>query len=465
MWSVAIGFLIVVAIGLVGWVSVWQQKETFTAQIDQYGKAIASQLAGAASEPVLADDRLALEVMLHKLTEQNTLVGAAILPKGKPALVEGLQPPRAEPPGAEGAYTLGWQWRDAMGGKHEARSYWEPISFGDVTAGTVVITLDADSLAKGLDSALGKTAIATLVLISGALAVAVLLIRRLSRPLRTLASLSGKLESGQPLQMPSSGGQTEIDRIVDVFNRLTDGLQEKQRLESLFRCYLPEPLLENLLQDPAQTSLQTQTLEGSVLFCDISRFTALAEPLPPVEVVDLLNVYFGYITLAARSCGGVVDSFGGDSAMIVFGSGERDSLHALHAVTCALLIREVVGRINEQRVARGEPQVWFRIGVNSGPMAMCNLGGTDRMQHTAIGDTVNVASRLCDLGAPGDIILGGNTAAAEGVAERTQLEKRPTQPLHGRSGRVVSFRVVALAPKHQLQLRQTLDKILPIEGA
>jgi adenylate cyclase len=464
-WSAAIGVLLIVAMGLLGGIAVDRQKQTFMAQMDQFGLAMASQLAGSTGEPLLADDQLALNLQLRQLTEKPGILGAALIGKlGKPLSI-GLQPsPQAltlDPPTQRG---LSWQWYDEAGLRHSARSYWAAIRFANLDAGMALITLDADTLELGLHAALRDIALATLLLIPAAVALGVFLARRLSRPLRTLASISGSLQPGEPVQMPRRPGQAEVDKIVEVYNRLAAGIQEKKQLETLFQRYVPTIFNGGFPIDPGQPSLTAHTVEASVLFCDVTGFTALSEPLPPNDVVKLLNQYFSYITLAAHSCGGVVDSFSGDCAMIVFGASNPDPLHALHAATCALLIRETIARINRCREQHGQRRLWFRIGVNSGPMAQCHLGGNERMQHTVIGDTVNVASRLCGLGDPGEITVGRHTAKNPEVAKRFMLFERPTQPLHGRREQVAPYGVSALDPQHQAQLRQILDRIFPLEN-
>lgn len=464
-WSLLVVLLVALAVGVFGWIAVEQQKRTYTEQTDAFGHDMAAQLAATAGEPLLADDSLSLEVTLHQLAGQRRVLGAAVIGKGKEPLTEGIQPPGPLdiPPNAEAV--LDWQWSAYDQGDKQARSYWAPIRFGGLNAGTALITLDAGTLDKGLRSALWDITLAALLVIPVAMGFGVFLTRRLSRPLRALASIGGSLESDQTLDLPPPGGQTEIDRVVEVFTHLSRGVQEKERLEHLFRRYVPATAAGSLLQGDGQAVLQGTTIEGSVLFGDVTGFTALSEPLPPEEVVELLNEYFGYITVAADSCGGVVDSFSGDGVMIVFGGEKPDPLHALHAATCALLIRETVGRINRRRAGRGEFPVWFRIGVNSGAMAQCNLGGSERMQHTVIGDTVNVAARLCGLGDPGEVVIGERTAEAAEVGERFRLTRMPRQPIQGRNREVVPYLLDALLNDDQTHLLKLLDGVLPTEWA
>lgn len=458
-WSLAVGLLIAVSMGLLGWLALSQQEATFNAQIDEFGQAMASQLAGSAGEPLLAEDHLALQVMLRRITEQGTVLGAAIIGYQDIRVTEGLLPTQM----ISRTTPFDWGWQDLNGTQHLARTYRSHIFFASVTVGEVVVTLDADRLVLGLNAAMWRMALAATVLIPLAVAIGVFLANRLSLPLRTLASVSSSLAPGEAMNLPHRSGQTEIGHVISAFNRLAQGVQDKERLETLFRRYVPARR-SLLLSENDQPLLQAKEVDGSVLFCDVTGFTALSEPLPPTQVVEILNAYFGYIVLAAHSCGGVVDSFSGDCAMVVFGGDEPDTDHALHAATCSVLIREIIRHINLRRGMSGELPVHFRIGVHSGPMAVCELGASERLQPTVIGDTVNVASRLCGLGEPGEIILGASTAEDPQVCERLSMTRLPQQPVHGRRRQVVPYRAEALSERYEARLQSTLERILPIES-
>ncbi len=248
-----------------------------------------------------------------------------------------------------------------------------------------------------------------------------------------------------------------------AFNRLGDQLSEQRRTESLLQRYVPATVTRRVLDEPAPASLHSTSMEGSVLFCDVAGYTALSENLPAREVVALLNEYFGCITAAAHSCGGTVDSFSGDCAIILFGGTGPDPLHALHAATCAVLIQESVHRINRRRLAGGLTAVRFHLGLNSGPIALCNLGGKERMQHTVIGDTVNVASRLCNVAEPGEILVGEESVRQPQVAERLQLKPLPPRRVRGRHRQVACYRIESLATEHERQLQRILEQIITLE--
>ncbi len=460
-WSAAFILLIFGCMSLFGWVAVQQQQDSFSAQIDRLGLAMASQLAAMAGEPLLAEDHLTLSVMLQRLSDQGGVLGAGVQGIGMPAITSGIGPAPSRPVSTTGS--TAWYWQDAAHGTHLARDYGTPIYFGTTRVGDAVVTLDADSLDRGLEPILWKMILAASLLILCAVLLAGLLTRRLVRPLRALATIGGNLEVEVPTPLNTSGGPAEIERIVQVFNRLAVRHEEKQHLENLLHCFVPRHLARSHMQNPAHPVPNALPAVGSVVFSDVCGFTALSEPLPPEQIAELLNDYFLYITSAAHACGGVVDSFIGDCVMVVFAGSETDPLHALHATTCALLIRDTVQRLNTRRVTAGQLRLNFRTGVNTGPVALCNLGGLERMQPTVIGDTVNVAARLCGQGAPGEIIIGECSAAASQVSERFCLTRLDPCQIRGRRQWITPFRVDALAAQHQKQLRDMLERILPLD--
>ncbi len=461
-WSLAVGLLTTLAVVLLGWISVSQQTQAFSKQRDQFGTAMAEQLAGTAGEPVLAEDSLTLSVMVQRLVDNPRVLGAAVLGKTQVAISAGVQPPPHWGTDAAQPARQTWRLTDDRGVSRELLSYHAPILFEDLIAGHALITLDAETLDRGLEGALRKLGVIILLLALVMVTVGILLTRRLFRPLRQLASASSALGRNESTRLPEGQRQDEIGRIMAAFDRLGDQLSEQQRTKSLLQRYVPATVTRHVLDDPAPSDLHSTSIEGSVLFCDVSDYTALSENLPAQEVVARLNEYFSSIAAAAHSCNGTVDSFSGDCAIILFGGTGPDPLHALHAATCAVLIRETVHHINRRRLAGGSTAVRFHLGVNSGPMVLCNLGGEKRMQHTVIGDTVNVASRLCNAAAPGEILVGEESVLQPQVAERLLLTSLPPRRVRGRQRLVASYKIESLTAEHERQLQRILEQIIPL---
>lgn len=137
--------------------------------------------------------------------------------------------------------------------------------------------------------------------------------------------------------------------------------------------------------------------EISVLFCDIRGFTGLSEGLEASEVVALLNDFHGSMVEEIFRYGGTLDKFLGDGLLAWFNAPVRQQDHAVLAVKCALSMLESLERLNRDREASGQAPLRIGIGIHAGKAVVGNIGAKHRKEFTAVGDTVNVASRLENL--------------------------------------------------------------------
>jgi len=147
--------------------------------------------------------------------------------------------------------------------------------------------------------------------------------------------------------------------------------------------------------------------------------------------------------------------------MIVFGIPNYDKLHGIHALTSAVLIQLVAERINARRVAEGENAIPFRIGINSGVMLEGNLGSHERMQYTVVGDTVNVASRLCGLAVPGGVLLTGEAASQPGVDEFVKPSDKGMIKVRGRKSSTLTYEADIDLFRRDTLFSESLDSIFP----
>jgi adenylate cyclase len=164
----------------------------------------------------------------------------------------------------------------------------------------------------------------------------------------------------------------------------------KRRLARAFAYYLPQAEVDRLVRGEAAPELGGETREVTILFADIAGYTSLAERLSPAELVGGLNTYFSRATDIVERRGGFVDKFIGDAVLAVFGAPFKDPDHALHAVQAAL---DLIGGAGDGP-ALGGARIRLRVGVHSGKAVVGNIGGARRFNYTAIGDAVNLASRL-----------------------------------------------------------------------
>jgi adenylate cyclase len=180
--------------------------------------------------------------------------------------------------------------------------------------------------------------------------------------------------------------------------RLTGEERERARLRQMFGRYVSDEVVEKLLASGRRPDLGGEALRVTVLFSDIRNFTTISERLSAHEVVEMLNAYFGRACEPILSQGGTVDKFIGDAVMAVFGSPVPYPDHAVRGVKAALGMAETAKAfrswMNSRFPGRQLPEFAVGIGLHTGEAVIGDIGSPKRMEFTAIGDTVNTASRL-----------------------------------------------------------------------
>ncbi len=218
---------------------------------------------------------------------------------------------------------------------------------------------------------------------------------------------------------------------------------ERQKRSRLERYHSPAVIEEVMRQSTSESEAGISRLkhaEATVLFADIVGFTAFSEKARPEEVAELMEGYFTHAVEAIFSAGGTLDKFIGDCVMAFFGAPMKQPDHARRAVQAAVRIREALDDWNAERLRRDLAPIAVRIGINSGPVVVGDIGSNRRVDYTVLGNTVNVAARLEEAAAPGDIVLGD-------VTQRLLDGAVPVEPLgefqlKGLSRRVVAHRVL-----------------------
>ena len=173
----------------------------------------------------------------------------------------------------------------------------------------------------------------------------------------------------------------------------------------------------------------------------------------------MLNRYFTLITCACSVNHGIVDKYMGDGVMLVFGAPEADRDHAFHAVSCALLIQKLVASENLKREEQGLSPVKLRIGINTGTMLAGNMGSCDRMEYTVVGDTVNLASRLCGITNGEQIVISREMYMRDDVKNRVLAGEYQSIRLRGISKPVNTYQVEQLTADYQEIIDRQFEEI------
>lgn len=459
-WSIYIAALIVGAMGLLGFFLIQQQEAVHRQLADRFSQVIVQQLAATSSEPLMAADALALQVLLQRQAQNPLVVGVTLFDaSGRPLVEAGVAAPGAAAVLAAAGGESSWDWEQEG---LKAVAYLSPVLFQDVTAGYLVVSIDRTPLEQELRRTVRFLAVSAGFMILVGILFATLLAHRLSRPIKRLAEAGAALSESRPPPLARHGD--EIGQVLATFEHLADANRRKVRAEAALSRYVSPEIARQLLADDQEPGPGGRQVSGSVLFCDIVGFTELSEQRQPAEVAELLNAYFGYFALAAQSCGGTVDNFIGDCIMIVFGVTGEDPHHALHALTCGMLIQEMAQHINRARRHARLPIVTLRAGASSGPMLAGNLGGAERMQFTVVGDTVNVAARLCAMADPGGVLLSAAMLDHGFPGAAAHYARLGQAPLRGRREQVDLCAMDVAAVARDLHADRLIDQILSGNG-
>ena len=245
----------------------------------------------------------------------------------------------------------------------------------------------------------------------------------------------------------------ELETLATGFNRMVDGLKERDNLRTTFGKYMTQTVMDHLLAGKVQ--LGGEILEVTVLFTDIRSFTTISEKMDPQSLVGLLNEYFTDMVGIVMGEGGVVDKYIGDAIMAVFGAPVPKPEDPVNAVRAAVRMRQALEKLNVRLVERGIPVLRTGIGIHTGQVVAGNIGSEKRMEYTVIGDSVNLASRL----ESSTKELGVNVLISEDTYQRTKqaIVAKPVREItvKGRKQPVMTYEVLGLVG----------EEPLPSEGA
>jgi len=322
---------------------------------------------------------------------------------------------------------------------------WRELNgFGDKpwVIGTYIDAALASPEVARLEIALGLGLGIVLIAVAAGLWVA----RLIGRPVRELAKAA---ESVRDLDFGAIGptGRShirELDEAADAFNQMLAGLR-------WFETYVPQTLVRRLLTLGDKTQVPSEARVVTVLFTDIQGFTALSERLGAAETAALLNHHFTIVNTAVDQEHGTVDKYIGDSVMAYWGAPVAQPDHAVRACRAVLAIAAALAADNAQRITRGEAPLHMRIGLHTGPVIAGNIGSSGRINYTVVGDTVNTANRLEQLGKElfpdREVCALVSAATVEAAGKGFNFVAAGQHHLRGREGVVTVYQLLASPAK------------------
>lgn len=264
--------------------------------------------------------------------------------------------------------------------------------------GKIVGAVEADIKANDILVQLNKLLMFGLtalgISISVSLALGYFLARGITHSLATLYKCVKRIEEGDLNARVTLKTHDEFNELGIGINDMAKGLQERERLKTGFARYVSHHALEKLLQSESYLKLEGERRKVTLLFSDIRSFTTLSEKLPPEQVVSILNTYFEKMIEVIFRNHGTLDKFLGDGMMVEFGAPIEDARQEINAVSAALEMQRELSKLCDKWEKEGRPRIEMGIGIHTGFAIVGNIGSEIRTEYTAIGDTVNVASRL-----------------------------------------------------------------------
>lgn len=171
--------------------------------------------------------------------------------------------------------------------------------------------------------------------------------------------------------------------------------RKAREVKEMFSSYVSKHVVDRLIKDPSQARVGGDSRVLTILFSDVENYTGFSEKLPPQEVLRILNEYLAEMTNLVMEHEGTLDKFIGDGIMVFWGAPLPQENHAELAVDCALRMRSKMDELRSRWQDAGQAPLALRIGINTGEVIVGNIGVTGKkMEYTAIGDNVNLASRL-----------------------------------------------------------------------
>lgn len=261
-----------------------------------------------------------------------------------------------------------------------------------------------------------------------------------SKPIRSIITELKLLK-----ELKVSEGTMKTSRITEV-DELCRVMESTKRGLKSFQKYIPEAVVEQLISTSTEAKQGATKREITILFTDFEGFTALTERTAPDEIVSMINDYLDSISSAITQYGGTIDKFIGDSVMAFWNAPQPIPNHPEAASLAALEILRSIERLNARRAALGQSTLKIRIGLHTGIAMVGNIGSRDRLNYTAVGDAVNLSSRLEQLNKTHNTQLLVSATTAERLSKDFNLRFIENSTLKGKTKSIGVFELLAHSP-------------------
>ncbi len=444
--------ILLVATTSMGVIMIVHQRSSLESQMRSMAGTLTGEFAQDSKIPLLQKDSLALNLLVQNIGKYKGVRDVYIL-NDKLGIEGHSRLDRVGTEFTERARILGDDFDTSGRGEPPwlvseddgIITFVSPMVFQDTTVGYTVVSFSKAFIServRGAATGVVVLAIVAMILVS---LLSIPLAGRLLRPLFRLFKGTKEIASGNlDYRIPEWGGD-EMGKLISSFNMMAQELKKKEVLKGVFNRYVSPDVADEIMKEPEVIRLGGERRDVTVFFADIRDFTTHSGRMSPEEIVEVLNSYFTLITEVVFGFKGTIDKFIGDAVMGVFGSPIRTDAHLGRGIKAVFAIREVVSMINLLREATGQTPFKIGIGIDSGTVIVGNMGSSTRMEFTAVGPAVNMASRLSSIARADEILV--SSALYESIKEMVVVAPLTDTSIKGIDRPVKLYNIVELKGK------------------
>ena len=421
------------------------QEKRFYEQSINTGTVSLNYFSNNAAIPLIEENELRLNMLIKEVAEVKGLVNALIVNKENVVLAHTDH----KKIGTNYSSFLDLHKKTSMGEitlfnyltKTGIRvlSLSRPVKFNDKLLGYVHVGVSISYIEQTIKDETKTVLWLSAISVTMGILIAILFGLQFSRPITSLVKATYEIGKGNYNYRVNIKRGDEMGILADAFNKMGKELWLKSIVQESFGKYVGTEVLDMILASPEDTWFKGRKSDATVIFTDIRGFTAFSETHEPEKIVEYLNEYFEICAHSIKKYHGFVDKFIGDAVLGVIGVPINKPDHTVLAIMSALDIQEKL-----KLVDTGNPLLSkIGIGIHTGTLVSGNIGSSERMEYTVIGDTVNMASRLNGLAAGGEIII--SQELYDLVKDHIKLEvEHRQQSIKGKSKPVDVYRIIRL---------------------
>jgi adenylate cyclase len=253
-------------------------------------------------------------------------------------------------------------------------------------------------------------AVGSIASLSVILGVIVLVTRSVVVSIKQITGSAERVEKGDYHARLPEDRSDEIGQLKRSFNKMTDGLRQRDLIQQTFGRYVDKKVAAELIRSPEALALGGREKTVTILMADLRGFTPIADKLQPGEVITLLNRYLSAMIVVIEDHKGIIVDFYGDGILAFFDGTERNiSARAADAVQCAIKMQQELMHLSYENRSIGLPELQMGIGIHTGKVVVGNVGSERRAKYGIVGSPVNFTQRLESIATGGKIIVSSQT--------------------------------------------------------